>query len=192
MAGAGGTVQLSATAPIGQRPGTKIIAGNLKLVSSGGDVSLTEAGNNVGLLAADLSGASSLSFKNAGSLTLGTVAVTATGPANLPQVIGVTTAGAGESITISTTSGTLTVVKPVTASGSGDVTLKAEGLGQDLVLNAAISTQSGQIVIRIPLFLTFLALLGTGIRLFLRNLQPETRPIPTSAGKGKAAEKRRA
>src|SRR3989441_1035564 len=50
VAGAGGTVQLSATTTIAQRPNTKTLAGNLKLVSSGGDVTLAQPANNVAIL----------------------------------------------------------------------------------------------------------------------------------------------
>ena len=144
VGGADGTVQLSATTTISQHTQKAINAGNLKLISTGGDVTLANSDNNVATLAAALSGASSLTYGNAAALTIGTVPQAGTGQANLEEKVGVVTAGADASISVAAQSKNLTVSNVVTTN-AGNVTLSAKTGA--LAVNAAIASSGGKVTL---------------------------------------------
>jgi hypothetical protein len=126
----GGTVQLSAAKGITQYPSTALTEAYLRLLSSGGNVTLTNSGNNAQVLAAALSGASSLNYYNANALTLDTVPQAGTLPGStLGPTFNVTVAGPS-TIRI-TTGGNLTstangnVVSSGTGANGGEIYLDA-------------------------------------------------------------------
>ncbi|MHB8523978.1 MAG: beta strand repeat-containing protein [Limisphaerales bacterium] len=96
----GGTVQMRATGGIAQYGSTAITTQNLRLISTGGDVTLTNAGNNAQVLAAALSGASSLAYRDADSLNLTLIPIAGTLPdSTLGPTDGVQTENGSISIT---------------------------------------------------------------------------------------------
>ena len=100
--------------------------------ASGGNVTLDDPGNTFNTIAGR-SGGNVLIIQN-GDLVVGTV----------KGVDGVaTTAGSNGDIGIET-AGLLTVAKPVSADGSGDVVLRS-GADRDLVINAQVDSGSGDI-----------------------------------------------
>ena len=100
------------------------------------------------VIAADLSGASSLNYVNGTRLTIGRGEVVGTGDAALPAVIGIIVSGADRSISVVARTGTLNVAYPVSTVGAGTILLHAEGLGHDLMLNANVSSVTGAITLR--------------------------------------------
>ena len=147
--GSDGIVQLSATTTISQVELSGLAAGFLKLVSTGGDVTLTSPNNLVGTVAASLSGNSSLEVSTSDQLSVGTVAQPAVAaPANLPSVLGVTSTGAGQSVSITTIAGALRVDQPIQTVGGGAISLAADGAGESLLIRANVSSDTGIITLR--------------------------------------------
>ena len=146
-AGFKGTVQLSATTTITQQVDTKIMAGNLKLKSTGGNVTLNNnAGNELDILAAAIGGGHSLSYIDADNLTIGTVPAAGNDAASLGEMAGIMAYGGNSgSITVKTSNGTLTVDHAVQAVDFGTILLEALGQGRDIVVNAAVKSDAGEV-----------------------------------------------
>ncbi|OGL02809.1 MAG: hypothetical protein A3E31_16285, partial [Candidatus Rokubacteria bacterium RIFCSPHIGHO2_12_FULL_73_22] len=146
-AGDDGIVQLSATGTIGQQAGSAIQAWHLKVLDTGGAVTLTNAGNDVDVLAARLSNASGLSYTDADGLTVGRVDAAGTGAANLGLVDGVTISG-GQPLGLVSVDGTLNVLKPVEVTGAATILLHAQGQGTNILIDATVTAGSGNITLR--------------------------------------------
>ncbi|MEA1671883.1 MBG domain-containing protein [Nitrospirillum sp. BR 11163] len=141
------TLSLMTGGAISQTSGSAITATNLAL-RAGGDIGLATAANSVGTLAATTS-AGSVSFKDSGALTVGTVdglsGVTAITTAQL-------TAGAGGLLTVSqAVSGTgvtltadrMNLANAVTATGGGTVTLAPVTSGWTVDLGSTSDATAG-------------------------------------------------
>jgi len=147
--GSKGTVQLSATTTITQQADTKIEAGKLKLESTGGNVTLNNnAGNELDILAASIGGGNNFVYTDADNLVIGEVLAEGTGMA------GIMAYGGDGNITVKTVNGTLTVDDPVQALGAGVILLEAQGQGRDIVVNAAVKSDTGNVTVTATGFVT--------------------------------------
>jgi filamentous hemagglutinin family protein len=125
------TTYLWTGSSIGQSAG--IVEGNLAIQSVGA-VNLGLTTNDVGTLAASVTGAgSSFSYRDANALTIGTVT---------PTISGITTNGAA--IQVITISGNLTVNNNVASGAAANLTV--EGAGNMLDNNAAITGASSKLL----------------------------------------------
>jgi hypothetical protein len=147
---AGDYISLTDGGSITQATGANIAGPQLQIIDTGGAgsaVTLTNVGNSVGTLAADLTGTASgvpFSFTNAGPLTVGTVAATTT-------TNGITTNNGN--IAVNTVNGTLTVSQAVNAgSGTASLTAGSTGAGagpftgNNLAINAAVTGTGGVVL----------------------------------------------
>ena len=146
-AGNDGIVQLSATTTIGQQATTSIQAWHLKILGTGGAVTLTNVANDVDVLAARLTNASSLTYTDATGVIVGRVDAAGTGAANIALVDGVSL-GAAQPLVVKTINGTLNVLKPVEVAGAGTILLHAEGAGTNILLDATVKSGTGNITLR--------------------------------------------
>ncbi|WP_193771021.1 filamentous hemagglutinin N-terminal domain-containing protein [Candidatus Magnetaquicoccus inordinatus] len=150
IAGGSSTVVLTAkSGSITQQANTlgDIITSKLLLVASNGSITLQNASNNVGTLAADLATAgSSFSYRDADALTVGSITpissinsstlATTSGSA----VNGITTSNG--SIDLYTLAGSLTVEKSISAGGANSIDLRASGASSDLAINDSATVKS--------------------------------------------------
>jgi hypothetical protein len=125
------TVVLTAGGSVSQNTGADITSQNLLLLGTGG-YTLTNVGNDVATLAANVTNA--VSYTDANDLTVGTV----TDPATSTATVGVTTSGADIAITASaSTSGTtLTVSQAIDTISDANITLTADQMSLLASVNA--------------------------------------------------------
>jgi hypothetical protein len=149
--GQDGTVQISAGTTIAQQAGSGMRTNNLKLIS-GGNVTLTNAGNNAAILAAEVNSGGTLQYTNDFDLTVGVVEVT--GAANVAAKTGVVLSGGNGAATIRTWDGGLIVDAPIEAAGSGAITLETQGTARDLLILNVIRSGTGSINLTATGFVT--------------------------------------
>jgi|GEM_PF-2129685 len=130
---------------------SQINAAALAADVTGGEILLNNETNQIDLAALALNTADlDITLLNAGDLTIGDVSGIDTGLIAAGSVTGVTP-GANGNIRIATGNGSLTVDKPVAATGTGTVDLRAGGVGSDLVIDqsapetALITSETGAI-----------------------------------------------
>ena len=127
----GGLVALTASTAITQTAGT--LTATSLVVRAGGTVTFL-AGNDVGTLAANMTGVGSgLTYADANALTIGTV----------DSVVGITTNGGAITLTAGGTNNALTVNSAITTGGV-NISLNADNMG----LNAAINVGIGDVFLQ--------------------------------------------
>jgi hypothetical protein len=135
--GDGETLVLNGSGAVSQDNGAIISSENLLLQGTG--FALTDSGNSVSILAADVTNA--LSYVNSCALTVGTV----TNPVTLSSTSGITTSDADISVTAGavTRGSSLTVNQAIDTTSMANITLA----GDQISLNAPVNAHGGTVTL---------------------------------------------
>jgi hypothetical protein len=128
---------------------TGIKGGGLKIISSA-PVALNTSINDVEVLAAKLYEGSCLKYEDANDLSIGTIGVSGSAPYVMEELAGITSAGTilgGLHVCLATTDGHLTVDSEINLAGKSPISIKSFGNGKNIVLNASVTSGSGDIIL---------------------------------------------